>query len=181
MILSGQQPGQVNRLSEGTEPAPGSHTRHRASGSRHQGARSGDFTGPGSAGMSCVWREGLGERSAEPLEESEQGLPTNRGEMGSTSPQPIPGLVDPHESWPLSKSTSCCGKMNQVDQMALGWAHAHPPFTPPLGQHQPFSCRWSKTTGKKETYFVSDLKTSLPTIMFLTGRSEKSKVSIHTG
>lgn len=82
-------------------------TRQVAPDTREPGA--GDFTGPGCAGMSCVWREGGGcsREKRERLEECEQ--------------------------WPEVSPTPGLGDMNQVYQMALWCAQTHIPPLPTPG------------------------------------------------
>lgn len=87
-------------------------TRQVAPDTREPGA--GDFTEPGCAGKSCVWREGGGcsWEKREWLEECEQW------------PEVSPLVVA------LTKPTPGLGDINQVDQMALWCAHTNIPPLP---------------------------------------------------
>lgn len=130
------QPGPVNRLSERTETtlAATPDTRPVAPDTREP--RAGDFTGPGCAGVSYVWREGeKGERRCH-WKKADRGLQSDAGDRPAFQKPEDPGLVSPLTSQPRFV------KINQVDKMAVWCAPAcAPPSHPPrFLRHQPFSC-----------------------------------------
>lgn len=114
----------------------------------------GDFTGPGCAGTSCVWREGVGERrTAEPLEEREQGLPQEGQRWGAEQEPHALGPLYHHELWPRSGSVPCRGNINQVDQMAVCCAHAHALLPTILGAAPAYFVQMVENNNKKGKLF----------------------------
>lgn len=138
-------------------------TRQVAPDTREPGA--GDFTGPGCAGMSCVWRGvRVQQEKWERLEECEQW------------PE-----VSPLVAVALNKPTPGLGDINQVDQMALWCAHTHiPPPIHPVGQCQPCSCTWSKTTRMKEKFILFLISKCPCRLLFQEAQVEQSTFSVYS-